>query len=90
MKKYLLLIAVAGLFLTSCKKCKDCEIKVDVLSSSTLDDAACQEVYNMSCQDYYNSLYAGTATEYCGDELDAAEATADVSTSDYRIYWDCK
>ena len=90
MKKYLLLIVLAGVFLTSCKKCKDCEVKVEVLSTSTLDDAACQAAFQMDCQAYYNSLYAGTATEYCGDDLDAAEETADVSTVDYRIYWDCK
>ena len=90
MKKYFLLIALAGLFFTSCEKCKDCEVKVEVLSTSSLDDDACEAAFNMSCQDYYNSIYAGTATEHCWDELEAAEATADVSTIDYRIYWDCK
>ena len=90
MKKYLLLLAVSGLFLTSCEKCKDCEVKVEVFSTSAADNEACQLAFNMDCEAYYNSLYAGTATEYCGDDLDAAEATADVSTGDYRIYWDCK
>ncbi len=90
MKKFFLLIAVTGLFFTSCKKCKDCEVKVEVLSTSTLDDDACEEAFGMNCQDYYDSMYSATATEFCGDDLEAAEATEDVTTVDYRIYWDCK
>ena len=90
MKKYFLLIALAGLFFTSCEKCKDCEVKVEFLSTSALTDADCQLVYQMDCEAYFNSVYSATATEFCGDDLDAAEATADVTTTDYRVYWDCK
>ena len=44
----------------------------------------------MDCQEYYNSIYAVTATEFCGEDLEAAEATADITTADARVYWDCK
>ena len=99
MKKYFLLIAVVGLCLTSCKKCKDCEVKVEVLSTSTLTDADCAATSSAmggsatTCQEYYDALLSSSlapATEYCGDELEAAEATADVTTTEYRVYWDCK
>jgi|TARA_B110001469_G_scaffold68656_1_gene65375 hypothetical protein len=90
MKKYLLLIVLAGVFLTSCKKCKDCEVKVEFLSTSSLTNSDCQLVYGMDCQAYFNSVYAATSAEFCGDDLDAAEETADVTTADTRVYWDCK
>ena len=90
MKKYFLLIAVAGLFFTSCKKCKDCTVKVEHLSTSILTDEDCQDAFNMDCQEYYDGLYSVAATEYCGDELEAAEATADITDANTRIYWDCQ
>ena len=96
MKKIFLLIVLAGALLTSCKKCKDCEVKVEVLSTSSMDDAACAAASQATggtattCQEYFDDLYSVTAVEYCGDELEAAEETADVTTTDYRVYWDCK
>ena len=90
MKKYLLLIALGGVLLTSCEKCKDCEVKVEFLSTSTLSNADCQLIYGMDCEAYFNSIYAASAQEFCGDDLEAAEETADVTTGDVRVYWDCK
>ena len=91
MKKYFLLIAVVGLCLTSCKKCKDCEVKVEVLSTSTLDDAACALMGDFAtCQEYFDNLYAATAIEYCDDDLDAVDGIDLGSTTDYRAYYDCK
>jgi len=88
MKKYLLLLAVSGLFLTSCEKCKDCEIAIDLDNSYPLTDADCQASFGMNCEDYLTNAYS--AAEYCGDELEAIESTADVTGVGYRVYWDCK
>ena len=100
MKKYLLLLAVSGLFLTSCKKCKDCEYKVEwkITDGFTSDelavlDASYMAMYGMTYENYFQSLYApvNSSAEYCGDDLEAIEATADVNVAGYyRYYWDCK
>jgi hypothetical protein len=89
MKKYFLLIAFAGSLLTSCQKCKECEIKVEFLPTSSLTESDCQENLGMSCDDYFNMVYGQPAEEFCGDQLDAAEDYEDIN-EDYRVYWDCK
>ena len=67
MKKIFLLIVLAGALLTSCKKCKDCEVKVEVLSTSSMDDAACAAASQATggtattCQEYFDDLYSVTA-----------------------------
>ncbi len=88
MKKCLLLIVLAGVFLTSCKKCKDCEIKIDLTSSYPLTDSDCQATFGMNCEDYLTQGY--TASEYCDDELDAIEETPAVTGVGYSVYWECK
>jgi len=99
MKKCFLLIALAGVLLTSCKKCKDCEYKVDWqitdgLSAEDLamNNAQYQLLYGMDYEEYLQQgLFTPSSAEYCGDDLDAIEATADVNiTGLYRFYWECK
>ena len=87
MKKYFLLIALAGVLFTSCKKCKDCEIKIDLTSAYPLTDSDCQATFGMNCEDYLTQGYA--SEEYCGDELEAAEEV-NVTGIGYTVYWDCK
>ena len=88
MKKYLLLIVLAGVFLTSCKKCKDCDIKVDLTSAYPLTDSDCQDTFGMNCEDYLTQGY--TSEEYCGDDLEAIEEVAPVTGAGFSVYWDCK
>ena len=102
MKKYLLLLAVSGLFLTSCKKCKDCEYKIDwkitegyTTAEITELDAQFELLYGMGYEEYYQDLYSSAFTsvneEYCDDDLEAIEATTDENLPGYyRLYWDCK
>ena len=73
---------------TSCKKCKDCEIKINLDSSYPLSDADCQETFGMDCEDYLTQGY--TSEEYCDDDLDAIESVSDVNGVGYRVYWECK
>ena len=97
MKKYFLLIAVVGLCLTSCKKCKDCTVKVEILSTSTMDDAMCEAASTAAggsattCEGYFNDVYAAGAAEYCDDDLDAVDGL-DLGTDgiNYRAYYDCQ
>ena len=88
MKKYLLLIVLAGVFLTSCKKCKDCDIKVDLTSAYPLTNSDCQINFGMNCEDYLTQGY--TSEEYCGDDLEAIEEVAPVTGAGFSVYWDCK
>ena len=84
MKKYLLLIVLAGVFLTSCKKCKDCDIKVDLTSAYPLTDSDCQDAFGMNCEDYLTQGYTSE------DDLEAIEEVAPVTGAGFSVYWDCK
>ena len=88
MKKYLLLITVSGLLFTSCEKCKDCEINIDLTSSYPLTDSDCQSSFGMNCEEYLTQGY--TSQEYCDDDLDAIEESAAVNGVGYSVYWECK
>jgi len=49
MKMLPILAVVLAMGFTSCKKCKDCEIKINLDSSYPLSDADCQETFVMDC-----------------------------------------
>ena len=94
MKKYLLLLAVSGLFLTSCEKCKDCEYKMEW---QFVNDASTDDLYQSmgyaNTQDYYDQFYSNVlpaSEEFCGDELEAVEGYDQTIPGAYRIYIDCK
>ena len=96
MKKFFVLIFLAGAFLTSCKKCKDCTIAYETLNGYDASglDAAAELMGHADWDAYVASLYP--SQEFCKDELDAAEEVSDEAdldgdgTMDYRAYWDCK
>jgi hypothetical protein len=98
MKKVFLLIAVAGMMFTSCKKCKDCEQKYEFINGALGADF--QEMAELAgyatYEDYMNAQIQVSNTEYCGDDLDTMEDTEmtydmDVDgTTDYRVYYECK
>ncbi|MAW21227.1 MAG: hypothetical protein CMD16_02385 [Flavobacteriales bacterium] len=89
-KRILQVLAISFLAFgfTSCKKCKDCEIKVDLTSSYGLTDADCQATFGMNCEDYLTQGY--DSQEYCGDDLEAIEETDAVTGVGYSVYWECK
>jgi len=102
MKRYFLLIALAGVLFTSCKKCKDCEYKIDwkitegyTTAELAVLDAEYQLLFGMDYeeyyQDFYSSAFISVNEEYCGDDLEEIEDMADVNVAGfYKLYWECK
>jgi hypothetical protein len=98
MKKVFLLIAVAGMMFTSCKKCKDCEQKYEFINGAL--EADFQELAEMlgyaTFEEYMNATIQVSDSEFCGDDLDTmedTEMTYDMDgdgTTDYRVYYECK
>ncbi|MFT4903119.1 MAG: hypothetical protein ACI84S_000824 [Thalassomonas sp.] len=88
MKILPILAVVLAMGFTSCKKCKDCEIKVDLTSAYPLTNSDCQINFGMNCEDYLTQGY--TSEEYCGDDLEAIEEVAPVTGAGFSVYWDCK
>ena len=97
MKKVFLLIAVTGMMLTSCKKCKDCEMKYEMINGAGMSEFD-ELVQSMGYSDMnaYMSAQSGGSAEMCSDDLTTAESynlEMDIDmdgTKDYRMYYDCK
>jgi hypothetical protein len=103
-KRILQIVAISFLAFgfTSCKKCKDCEYKIDWkitdgYSQEELDalDAQYQATFGMDYEEYYLDFYSSAFTsvndEYCGDDLEEIEDMTDVNLAGYyRMYWECK
>ena len=95
-KRILQILAISFLAFgfTSCKKCKDCEYKVEWTFGSDADtDALYQSMGYDDTQDYYNQMYSNllpAADEFCDDELDDVEDYEEVVPGMYRFYTDCK
>ena len=86
--KTFLLISTCLLFI-ACENCKTCEYTITwnwsegMTATEIADsDAVYVTMGYADTQDYYDSLYPAIAgEEYCDDELDIIEATADIDVA---------
>ena len=99
MKKVFLLIAVAGMMLTSCKDCKDCTLKHELLNEAM--EAEYQEDAEAAgyttIEEYFNSDIGEIDTKYCDEDLKDVQSTYVLlidsdgdNMADYRVSFDCK